>query len=342
MKKLVSAALCALACVGYNSVKADTAIPHGYAIYDITLNFTEFPELNDYGDWPVEIETLMGQTIIGERISVDSAKTQMVVRAVMDIESMIEYTTTSAYTGRSAFQMWCQLFNYYFNLYSAGSASTGGWVSTNGKLTFADSDKTVEGFALKLSNHFKNRTTCISAANGGSGTTSTFQSLSIALVRKVGNDELPDALKKYNVKLSFHKPLSEAGFKTVTKIELYYPNLFTITIDNPAVSGDGCDYEAQVELNVPSLIAQINSDSYTTGGQSKLRVYGTDESGASKSNTDFVTGVNGKIGTLSTTNECALAVNLGGALRHRNSGAAVRFVNMTILRPPKGLAIIVR
>ena len=90
MKKLVSAALCALACVGYNSVKADTAIPHGYAIYDITLNFTEFPELNDYGDWPVEIETLMGQTIIGERISVDSAKTQMVVSPTFHVRPAVE------------------------------------------------------------------------------------------------------------------------------------------------------------------------------------------------------------------------------------------------------------
>ena len=39
---------------------------------------------------------------------------------------------------------------------------------------------------------------------------------------------------------------------------------------------------------------------------------------------------------------CALAVNLGGAFRHRNANAAVRFVNMTVLRPPKGFAIIVR
>lgn len=350
MMKSLKFCLGACAILAAGAVWADTPIPNGYAIYDVTFNFTEFPEINDYGNWPVVVETLLGQSILAERISVDPGKTQIVGRAIMDIKSMIEYSKTEAYTKRTNYQMSLGYFNSYFDFDRGGESSSGKVVGWNSSRSF-NGVTTVEGFANVIGGGLSGKECNITASYtyGGSGTTSTFKSMTMKLIRKINNDPLPNEERNYNVSIAFNNPLSVKGFASVDKITIYFPNLFSFSMENPVALEDGTVYEATVKMDVLEMIAKINSDEYQAigGGQPKIAVVGKDSNGATKTNNNLVTGQNAKVAKMSGSDEFALTRTIRGFFLFRDRPSTVRasdarVIDFNILRRPPGLMLLVR
>lgn len=349
MKKLI--ALVAAVCFAAGAAWADTPIPDGYAIYDVTFNFTEFPEINDYGNWPVVVETLLGQSILANRISVDPGKTQIVGRAIMDIKAMIEYSKTEAYTKLTDHQMSLGYFSRYFDFDKPEESSSGTVVGWKAARSF-NGVTTVEGFANVIGGGLSGKACKITASYtyGGSGKASTFKSMTMKLIRKINNDPLPNEERNYNVSIAFNNPLSVKGFASVDKITISFPSLFSVVMENPVALEGGAVYEATVKMNVLEMIATINSDEYqkTSGGQPKVAVVGKDSNGATKTNNGLVTGLNSKVAKMSGSDEFDLARAIRGFLLFRDKPSTVlrandaRVIDFNILRRPPGLMLLIR
>ena len=244
------------------------SIPSGMALYDVTLGFTEFPDLNAYGAWPVHLRLKLGPLYtlgtyeaFGQRIAVGEDKKSLKIRVAMDLQAMIDYSKT--YNGADP---WIDLRRHATQL-SNSNNDDGSWNSSSCKYNF-EGISSVQGFSEVILLPLIQKSTYVSTSRGGTGTKSMLLSLSFDLVR----DLVPVAAgeKKYDVSVTFHNPLSAVGFKTVTSVKLCYPNLFDIELKNPVASGSV--YTAPVKLDLAQMVATING-TYQSTGNAQAKVY---------------------------------------------------------------------
>ena len=302
------------------------AIRNGFAYYDITISMkSAFPDFEVNGDWPMVMDLLLGQTIIGLRTEVSADNKSVTFRAAMDVGAMIEYSKSADYTSRGVFQS--KMYFAYgasdiYNLGNGGASIT----SLNAKFDFSTVDSLTK-FVAAINEKFSGKT----VAGVSSGDAIAFDKVEIAYVKEVPVAE--SGAKDYTVTLSFNHPLSELGYATVTKLELDVPNLTTITLDNPTQNGGR--YTATVNFDAAALIAQINGETYQTSANAQRKIYatGTDADGNAKARANIMTASLGIVPQIvgDTLYDLSYALFYGGfKLPYRNIGGAARVTDFTI------------
>lgn len=302
------------------------AIRNGFAYYDITISMkSAFPDFEVNGDWPMVMDLLLGQTIIGLRTEVSADNKSVTFRAAMDVGAMIEYSKRDDYTSRGVFQS--KMYFAYgasdiYNLGNGGASIT----SLNAKFDFSTVDSLTK-FVAAINEKFSGKT----VAGVSSGDAIAFDKVEIVYVKE--SPVAASGAKDYTVTLSFNHPLSELGYATVTRLELDVPNLTTITIDNPTQNGGR--YTATVNFDAAALIAQINGETYRASDNAKRRIYatGTDADGNAKSRANVADASLGLVPEIAgdTLYDLSYALFYGGfKLPYRNSGAAARVTDFSI------------
>lgn len=345
---------------------AGTDIPSGYAEYEITVDFTAFPDLNLYGNWPIQMNLRMnaanGCDILGQRVSYrvdeNGYATQAVYRAIANLGAKWDYVQSDAYSSGPNTMLALLPFACSANT-GIGGDKQGAWATGQG-VKSKWTEKTVESFSAGVSNMYaiavwgspsrtpakmSVATTCTGPdGTAGSGTVSTFKSIAFKLVKKLRVDDVASgAGLKYDFFVRFSHPLSKRGFATVSNITIDYNKLFTISLDNPSVSEDGLTYTALFTDDVADMISRINSDDYrsSTVVKSTLTVTGTDAEGnAAKYSFDSWSGL---LAEVSENNEIALSESLWGKFHYRPVSDFCRLTDLGLLRRNKVcLTVIVR
>lgn len=345
---------------------AGTDIPSGYAEYEITVDFTAFPDLNLYGNWPIQMNLRMnaanGCDIRGQRVSYRVDKngyaTQAVYRAIANLGAKWDYVQSGAYSSAANTPLALLPFACSANG-GIGIVNQGVW-ATNKRVDSMWKEKTVESFSVGVSNMYAtaiyatpNRKpatmkvdTTYTGPDGttGTGTESTFKSIAFKLVKKLSVDDVASgAGLKYDFFVRFSHPLSQKGFASVSNITIAYTGLFTISLDNPSVSDDGLTYTALFTGDVADMIAKINASDYqsSTVAKSTLTVTGTDAEGnAAKYSFDSWSGL---LAEVTEGNEIALSESLWGKFHYRPVSGFCRLTDLGLLRRNKVcLTVIVR
>lgn len=346
---------------------AGTDIPSGYAEYEITVDFTAFPDLNMYGDWPIQMDLRMnaakGCDIRGQRVSYsvdeNGHATQAVYRAIANLGAKWDYVQSDAYSEASG-QPLALLPRACKPNSTIGGGDSGVW-ETNKRVDSMWKEKTVESFSAGVSNMYAtavyatpNRKpatmkvdTTYTGPDGtaGSGTVSTFKSIAFKLVKKLRIDDVTSgAGLKYDFFVRFSHPLSKKGFASVSNITIAYDKLFTISLDNPSVSEDGLTYTTLFTGDVADMIAQINSSDYQSSSNvsSKLTITGMDADGGTVKYE--IISATWRLPSVSANNEIALSESLWTRFNYRNFGPHFcRLTDLGLLRRNKVcLTVIVR
>lgn len=286
MRKLIAlAAVCSAAFVW-----ADTPIPEGSAYYDVTLTFTDYPELDDWGAWPVEMNLLLGpnSSCRGERVSTvtnDNGSISLTVRMVWDIAAMLDYAKTDDYKGG---QSHIYMRNYLTQYYNTGGDG-GVWTSANKKFNLA-SVETVEGFMSAIAADFldtdSHRTMSDPKEDNvvlRSEPKTMLQSMSIKLVgtpdktlRQAGDPIL------CKLRIRFNRSLSNAGYDSVSRLRLVHGNVFDFTTDHVTLSSDGCEVVGLVKTDIGAIFAAVNDPDYRSvdanKGQTRIYLNGSTDS----------------------------------------------------------------
>lgn len=346
---------------------AGTDIPSGYAEYEITVDFTAFPDLDLYGDWPIQMNLRMnaanGCDIRGQRVSYrvdeNGHATQAVYRAIANLARRWDYVQSDAYSAASGQSLALLPFACSANT-GIGGDTQGAWATGQG-VKSKWTEKTVESFSAGVSNMYAaavwgslSRTPAkmsVATSNtgpdgtAGSGMVSTFQSIAFKRVKKLKIDDVASGARlKYDFSVRFSHPLSQKGFASVSNITIAYTGLFTISLDNPSVSEDGLTYTALFTGDVADMIAQINASDYrnSTVAKSTLTVTGTDAEGnAAKYSFDSWSGL---LAEVSEGNEIALSESLWDKFHYRPVSGFCRLTDLGLLRRTSnmGMTIIVR
>lgn len=345
---------------------AGTDIPSGYAEYEITVDFTAFPDLNLYGDWPIQMNLRMnaanGCDIRGQRVSYrvdeNGHATQAVYRAIANLGAKWDYVQSSAYAPAENQPLALLPFACSANT-GIGGDKQGVW-ATRRAVSTKWTEKTVESFSAGVSNMYATAIwgspnmipakMSVATSNigpdgtAGSGTVSTFKSIAFKLVKKLRIDDVASgAGLKYDFFVRFSHPLSQKGFASVSNITIAYTGLFTISLDNPSVSDDGLTYTALFTGDVADMIAKINASDYqsSTVAKSTLTVTGTDAEGnAAKYSFDSWSGL---LAEVTEGNEIALSESLWGKFHYRPVSGFCRLMDLGLLRRNKVcLTVIVR
>lgn len=348
---------------------AGTDIPSGYAEYEITVDFTAFPDLDLYGDWPIQMDLRMnaakGCDIRGQRVSYrvdeNGHATQAVYRAIANLGAKWDYVQSDAYSEASG-QPLALLPRACKPNSTIGGGDSGVW-ETNKRVDSMWKEKTVESFSAGVSNMYAtavyatpNRKpatmkvdTTYTGPDGtaGSGTVSTFKSIAFKLVKKLRIDDVASgAGLKYDFFVRFSHPLSKKGFASVSNITIDYNKLFTISLDNPSVSENGLTYTALFTGDVADMIAKINASDYqaiSQSGQSRLYVTGMDAEGGTVKYA--IVSSTWCLPMVSENNEIALSESLWNRFGYRpyTSTDVCRLTDLGLLRRNKVcLTVIVR
>lgn len=279
MKRLFVAALCALGFAWM--VKADTPIPEGPAVYDVTLTYDTYPEIGDWGAWPVEMNLLLGpgSSCVGERISVvtnDNGSVSLTARMTWDIAAMLAYSKTDAYKGGQS-----KIFtrNYLTQYYSAGGDG-GVWTSANGKFNLA-SVESVEGFMSAIAAGFldtDNRRIMSDPKEANvtlrSDPKTMLQSMSIKLVRTVDTTPCTTGVPVIcSLRVRFNRPISEMGYDSVTRLRVAHGSVFDFVSDSVSFSPDGCEVTGLVKADVGAISELVSSEEYQQGGTAQTHIY---------------------------------------------------------------------
>lgn len=293
MKKLITfaAAVCSAAVLW-----ADTPIPNGPAFYDVTLTFDTYPEIGDWGAWPVEMNFLLGpgSSCVGERISVvtnDNGTISLTARMTWDIAAMIAYSKTDAYTGG---QSKICTRNYLTQYYNAGGDG-GVWTSFNGKYNLS-SVESVEGFMAAIAGGFLDNDSHRTMSDPKednvtlrSDPKTMLQSMSIKLVRTADTTPCTTGVPVLcSLRVRFNRPLSEMGYDSITKLRVAHGKVFDLVSDSVVLSPDGCEVVGLVKVDVGAISDTVNDPSYrsleSNKGQTRIYLNGStsDISGGSQ------------------------------------------------------------
>lgn len=313
-------------------------IPSGMALYDITLRFTEFPDLNDYGNWPAAFDFKLRQSFYGQRVSVDGNKKSITVRAAMDIAAMIAYSKTEDYM-KARNQPSIDLLPWAYQL----GNSTAAWGTSLQNYNF-DGVRTIRDFEDVIFSPFLTKTMSVPTSKGGTGVSSELGEITFKLVKVP--EPVPEGETKYDVSVTLNQPLSGLGFKTVSSIKLMYPNLFTLELKKPVENGSV--YTSVLKLDLPQMAEKINSDEYqgTSTSQFKMYVSGTDAEGAVVTDKNIATSSLMKLPVITGNTVADFEKSLFNgsiAMRNGTGKTGCRFVGLTIAEHKNpGLMLLVR
>lgn len=321
LSALVSAAFAACSAWG------DTPIPEGLAEYKATLMFTDYPELNNFGDWPVEFDFKFGTTVVGSRRSVvanPDGTTTLVVDMTMDVAQMLTQTQSDG-------QMHIHARNKAYDIYGPGSQKDGTWVSQNSKLEI-DKINVLEDFFNQVSSRFKDKEMWVDAAHGGSGTKVTLKELEFSYVRDCPSTVIPEGEALYDVTVSFNKPFADPvqSFQILNQPS-QQRKVLDLSVDNVSVSADRKVLRGVAMANLASTVATINSAEY----QAQATEYKA-QTQFNLNGTRFATGSLGFLGRVNPLTMEALSLVVQSPLLHRDGGKDVRIVGISITPRAKG------
>lgn len=335
LSALVSAAFAAC------SARGDTPIPDGPALYDVTITFTDYPELYDHGDWPVEINLQLGQVFYGERISVvtnQDSTISLTVRAAWDISKMIEYSKSENYKSTQV-----KIYTRN-NIWEAGDSTAkergGTWTGGLKKLDFTGVS-TIEGFlavvAASMMDTETRRTMTKPSSRTEEGEKVLLQALAVKLVGTL--DQSPCKAGEpvaCTMRVRFNRPISEMGYDHVSAmraalVSMSNKTVFDIRSDTASLSQNSCEVTGLVTVDVGAIYDLTKSEAYTSDnmyrGQPKV----------------FLNGSSTYVGcgslawvTLDTPSVFALSQWIRGALIYRTyDGSACHVVGMELLPKAK-------
>lgn len=308
----------------------DDSIPEGLAEYDITFTVdNDLPNMSAYGDWPVVFDFRLDKRPITLSQSISADRKTVTVRVAMDVKAMIDYSRTTAYASDGHQSKIYLLYNY-MDIYNP-TMKAAGFTSQNIAFDFTGVTKVSE-FSAVISPRFAAYDYGpMTMPEGDTTKQYKIKDFEIAFVKTI--PAAASGEKDYDVSVSFNNPLADVGFATVTKIELVYPDLFTIAIDAPLVSDNM--YTGQTKLDVPAMIAQINGETYRakSNSQPRLNVYGTDANGVATNEVQFIGSSSCKVSEISgtTADELADALFVDGKFRFRYTDARCRFTGLSIV-----------
>ena len=326
MKRLMILTLAvASAILVAGAASGDTPIPQGLAEYEATLTFTDYPELNDYGDWPVEFNFQFGTTVVGLRRSVvtnPDGTTTLVVGMTMDVAQMLTQT-------QSGGQLHIHTRNNAFNIYGGGTVNDGTWVSQNSKLDIP-SISSLEDFFDQVCSRFADRTMKVDAAHGGSGTEVTLKELQLAYVRE-SSTAIPEGEALFDVTVRFNRPFADPVQSFQILNQPSAATVLNLQTSSVSLDADRKTLRGVVTADLASAVATINSAEY----QAQAEGYKT-QTQFYLNGTRFATGSLGFLGQVNPLTMEGLSLVVQSPLLHRDGDKEVRIVGISIAPRAKG------